>query len=64
VGLGIPAALGLTHVLTNLLYGVKPGDPLNVAGVSLVLLLIALLACLLPAHRAARVDPMDALRQE
>src|SRR5262249_39506107 len=64
VGLGILAALGLTHVLTNLLYGVNPGDPLTIAGVSLLLLLIALLACWLPARRAARVNPMAALRQE
>jgi predicted permease len=64
VGLGLPAALGLPHVLTKLLFGVQPGDPLTVAGVSLLLLLVALLACWLPAHRAARVDPIVALHQE
>jgi predicted permease len=64
VGLGLPAALGLTHVLTKLLYGIKPGDPLTVAVVSLLLLLVALLACWLPARRAAGVEPMAALRQE
>ncbi|HEU0009036.1 MAG TPA: FtsX-like permease family protein, partial [Verrucomicrobiae bacterium] len=64
VALGVPAALGLTRVLTSLLYEVKPGDPLTVSGVSLILLLVALLACWLPARRAAKVDPMEALRYE
>ena len=64
VGIGVPVALGLTRVLTNLLYGIKPGDPLTVVAVSLILLFFALLACWLPARRAARADPMVALRSE
>jgi len=64
VALGVPAALGMTRLLTTFLYEVKPGDPLTFVGVSLTLLLVALLACFIPARRAARVDPMVALRAE
>ena len=64
VVVGIAAALGLTRVLTKLLYEVKPIDLPTFTGVSLLLLLVALLASWLPARRAARVDPMVALRTE
>jgi putative ABC transport system permease protein len=64
VAVGIAGALGLTRVLTRLLYEVSPTDPLTFAGVALLLLLIALLASWLPARRAAGVDPMEALRYE
>ncbi len=64
VGIGVLAALALTKVLQNLLYEVQPTDPLTYAAVTLLLLLIALLACWLPARRASRVDPMAALRSE
>src|SRR5207247_3521578 len=62
--LGIAAALALTRVLQTLLYGVEPGDPLTFGGVSLLLEVIALFACRLPARRAGRVEPMEALRYE
>jgi putative ABC transport system permease protein len=62
--LGVLGSLGLTRLMTNLLYEVQPTDPLTFTGVSLLLAGIALLACWLPARRAARVDPMEALRYE
>ena len=64
VVLGIAGALIGTRVLTKLLFGVKPGDPVTFAGVAALLVAVALIAGLIPARRASRVDPLVVLRAE
>jgi putative ABC transport system permease protein len=64
VGIGLAAAFIVTRIMSSLLFGVSPTDALTFGVVAMLLLGIALLACLIPARRATRVDPMVALRYE
>jgi putative ABC transport system permease protein len=64
VTIGIAASFGLTRLMSNLLFSVSAADPLTFAAVAIVLVLVAMLACYIPARRALRVDPIIALRYE
>jgi len=64
VGLGVAGALVLTRFLASMLYGIRPSDPLTYLGVSLLLAAVAIVASYIPARRATKVDPMEALRYE
>ncbi|HEU4510491.1 MAG TPA: ABC transporter permease [Pyrinomonadaceae bacterium] len=64
LGLGLIGAVASTRLLRDMLFGIKPFDPLTFAGMTLLLVCISLLACFLPARRATKVDPMNVLRND
>jgi putative ABC transport system permease protein len=64
VGIGLAASLVLTRFLQSMLFEVKPTDPVTFAAVTILLVLVSLAACFIPARRAMGVDPMIALRYE
>jgi ABC-type antimicrobial peptide transport system permease subunit len=64
VAIGLATALALSRVMAGYIYGIKSTDPLTFAGAAVLLMLSALAACYIPARRAMRVEPMQALRIE
>ena len=64
IGLGFAGALACSRLLRSLLYGIAPWDPVTFVAISILIAVVALLACWIPARRAARVNPTVALRSE
>ena len=64
IAMGVVSAMGLTRLMSQLLFNVSPTDPMVIAAVCVVLMLVALAACFVPARRAASIEPVRALRTE
>ncbi len=64
VAIGLPVALALVRVIRVVFYGIEPHDPLTMVGAAVVMIAVAALAAFIPARRAAKIDPMEALRYE
>jgi putative ABC transport system permease protein len=64
LGAGILASLGLNRLIASQLWGVKPYDPLTMISVAVIIIAVGMVACVVPARRATRVDPLVSLRYE
>jgi putative ABC transport system permease protein len=64
LGLGLIGSIATTHIFQSMLFGTRPLDPMVLSGVVAMPLVVAVLACLAPAWRASRLDPMQALRTD
>jgi predicted permease len=64
IAIGLTVGLALVHLIRSFIYGVKPHDPLTMIGAAVLMIVVAVLAAWIPARRAAKVDPMEALRYE
>jgi ABC-type antimicrobial peptide transport system permease subunit len=64
IAIGLPVALALVRVIRGLFYGIESHDPLTMIGAAVLMVAVAALAAWMPARRAAKIDPMDALRYE
>jgi ABC-type antimicrobial peptide transport system permease subunit len=64
VAIGLPLALALVQVIQGVIYGIEPYDPFTMIGAAVLMVVVAALAAWVPARRAARIDPMEALRYE
>jgi len=62
--LGMVASVVITRLISSLFYGVSPTDPLTFSGVTMLLVVVGIAACYIPARRILRVDPLRALRQD
>ena len=62
IGIGVAGAIAVTRYMTSLLFGVKPFDTITFIAVAVMLAAVVLVACLVPARRAAKIDPLEALR--
>ena len=64
LGIGLVVSLFATRAIAQMIFGLKPDDPMTFAGIAVLFLFVALVSCAIPARRAMRIDPMETLRGE